>query len=63
MALAPMRPMRFMSPPPAMPATNVANNSGAMIERINCRNTLLTGPSCLAKPGATIPTARPRPSP
>jgi len=59
MALPPMRPMRFISPPPAMPTTSVAKISGAMMERINCRNTRLTGESCLAKPGATIPRATP----
>ena len=41
-------PSASMSPPPAMPYTSVPNSSGAMIDRISRRNTLLAGPSCFA---------------
>ncbi len=59
MALAPMRPICFMSPPPATPETSVAKISGPMIDRMSRRNTVLTGPSCLAKPGVKTPSATP----
>ena len=54
-----MRPMCLMSPPPAIPATSVPNSSGAMMERIRRRNTVLISPSCLAKSGAKMPSATP----
>ena len=40
-ALAPMRPIALMSPAPAMPCTSVAKISGAMIDLIIRRKTLL----------------------
>ena len=51
--------MFLRSPPPAIPATSVPNNSGAMIERISRRKTVLISPSCLAKSGAITPSATP----
>ena len=48
---APIRPMCLRSPPPAIPATSVPNSSGAMMDRIRRRNTVLISPSCLAKSG------------
>src|SRR5579883_2041701 len=54
-----MRPICWSSPDPAMPYTRVANSSGAMMERIRRRNTLLRGASWLAKCGARMPSATP----
>ena len=51
-------PCVFRSPPPAMPYTSVPNSSGAMIDRISRRNTLLTGASCFATSGRERRPAR-----
>ena len=59
MALRKMRPICFSSPEPAIPATSVPNSSGATMDLISVRNTLLTGASFDANPGATSPSTTP----
>ena len=58
-ALAPILPMVWTLPVPAIPTTNVANNNGAMIVLIKRRNMVPSSPSSLAGPGNIAPNAMP----
>src|SRR6266567_4329032 len=54
-----MRPMVLMLPDPAMPATSVANVSGAMIDLIRRRKIVPSRRISLAGPGNSAPKAMP----